>query len=131
VGEVVGLAEVVLNVKDLDESLKFYRDELGLELIGTPPGRAAPVFLKAGRGNAGIPQMVVLVPLEEGSEFLGPRTLHHLALEVEEARFEEISIRLDSLGYDLRMGEHPVVKSWTAYLDDPDGNEVELIAQRT
>lgn len=127
----MGLAEVVLNVKDLQESLRFYRDELGLELIGTPPGATAPVFLKAGSGKAGVPQMVVLVPLEEGSEFLGPRTLHHLALEVPQERFEEISIRLDSLGYELRLGEHPVIKSWTAYLDDPDGNEVELIAQRT
>jgi catechol-2,3-dioxygenase len=131
-GEVVALAEVVLNVKNLDASMRFYRDTLGLEVIGTPPGKPAPVFLKAGEPQVGVPQMVVLVPLPQDSgSFARPRTLHHLALEVPEERFEETKARLEKEGFSLRSGEHPVIRSWTIYLDDPDGNEVEIIAKRT
>lgn len=131
-GDVVGLAEVVLNVADLEKSVGFYRDTLGLEFLGTPPGKPAPVFLKAGEPQVGIPQMVVLVPLAAGAgEFSSPRTLHHLALEIPEERFDSQKKRLEELGFEVRTGEHPVVKSWTLYINDPDGNEVELIARRS
>jgi catechol-2,3-dioxygenase len=130
-GEVVGLAEIVLNVRDLDASLGFYRDLIGLEVIGTPPGKPAPVFLKAGEAQVGIPQMLVLVPLSQEGQFTAPRTLHHVALEVPEERFGHEKTRLENAGFEVRTGEHPVIRSWTLYVDDPDGNEVELIARRT
>ena len=41
-----GLAEIVLSVHDLDASLRFYRDTLGLTLVSEPKFR--PVFLRAG-----------------------------------------------------------------------------------
>jgi catechol-2,3-dioxygenase len=36
--------------------------------------------------------------------------------------------RLQSLGLEVRFGKHPLFASRTAYVSDPDGNEVELIA---
>ncbi len=122
--KIKGIAEIVLNVHNLEASLKFYHEVLGLEIIGRP----GPVFLRAGDPAVSVPQMVVLVPLPPGStEFIKPRTLHHLALEFAPADFEAEETRLKALGYQIRYGQHPVIPSRTMYLDDPDSNEVEFI----
>jgi catechol-2,3-dioxygenase len=122
-----GLAEIVLATHDMASALRFYRDTLGLEQI-SPPERASPVFLKAGEAAIGIPQMLVLVQLPaEAGAFQRPRTLHHLALEVASEDFEAEQARLEGLGFQVRSGQHPVIPSRTLYVDDPMGNEVELI----
>lgn len=126
-GAVRGVAEIVLAVHDQERSLAFYRDVLGLRRMEAGP-EVKPVFLAASTGDAPIPQMVVLVPLSPGTpEFTQPRTLHHLALELAPEDFDSEAARLTALGYSLRSGRHPVLPSRTMYLDDPDGNEVELI----
>jgi catechol-2,3-dioxygenase len=72
--------------------------------------------------------MVVLVPPPAGAAaFIPPRTLHHLALEVSSEDFDAEAERLAGLGYTLHTGRYPVLPSRTMYLDDPAGNEVELI----
>jgi catechol-2,3-dioxygenase len=128
IATVSGLAEVVLNVHDMGTSLAFYRDLLGLKVI-SPPERTNPVFLQAGAANADLPALVVLVQLpEEVASFTVPRTLHHLALAVSAESFEDTRQALETRGYSVRNGQHPVIPSRTMYIDDPDGNEVELIA---
>ena len=123
-----GLAEVVLNVRDMDRALGFYRDLLGLTVI-SPPERTNPVFLRAGAATETLPAMVVLVQLPAGAaEFATPRTLHHLALAVPAAAFDATRDALTAHGLAVRTGQHPVLPSRTMYVDDPDGNEVEFIA---
>jgi catechol 2,3-dioxygenase-like lactoylglutathione lyase family enzyme len=124
-----GIAEIVLNVVDLDTALAFYRDQLGLEVI-SPPDFPGPVFLKAGPGQAGIPQMIVLVRLPaESNSFQPPSHLHHLALEVAPEDFDAVHESLRDHGLEIRTGRHPVIPSRTIYVDDPDGNEVEIICR--
>jgi len=38
---------------------------------------------------------------------------------------------LEGLGIQPRFGEHPFLPLKGMYIDDPDGNEVEIIARRT
>jgi len=122
--KIKGLAEIVLNVRDVEASLRFYHDVLGLDIIGRP----GPVFLRAGEPAVDVPQMVVLVPLPAtADDFTAPRTLHHLALELAPEDFDSEEQRLKDLGYAIRYGQHPVIPSRTMYVDDPDGNEVEFI----
>jgi catechol-2,3-dioxygenase len=122
--KIKGLAEIVLNVHNLEAALKFYQEVLGLEVIGRP----GPVFLKAGQAAVSVPQMVVLVPLPaEAGPFETPRTLHHLALELDPQDFEAEEQQLKRLGYQIRYGQHPVIPSRTMYVYDPEGNEVEFI----
>ena len=129
-----GIAEIVLNVRDQAAALRFYRDILGLAVL-SPLDRPGPIFLQVGPGPAsppggGIPQMIVLVPLPPGAaEFTRPRTLHHLALEVAPEDFDGVEAYLRGLGYSTRGGKHPVIPSRTLYVDDPDGNEVEVICR--
>ncbi|HEY8475346.1 MAG TPA: VOC family protein [Chloroflexota bacterium] len=126
---ILGLAEIVLWVHDLDRALHFYRDVLGLEPIN-PPDHPHPVFLQAGPPQAGVPQLVVLVRLpEDAPPFSAPRALHHLALTVAPEDFDPLRERLERQGYTLRGGQHPVLPSRTMYVDDPEGNEVEIICR--
>src|SRR4051812_28281957 len=130
-GMIRGIAEIVLNVHDQQAALRFYRDILGLGVIGAvgPPG---PVFLQAGPAQVGIPAMIVLVPLPPGAgDFAAPRTLHYLALEVAPEDFDAMQQHLRGLGHATRTGQHPVLPSRTLYVDDPDGNEVEIICTGT
>lgn len=127
-GHIIGIAEIVLWTADQARALAFYRDLLGLEVISPPELRN--VFLKAGEGNYGIPQMLVLVPRGEAQAGERPGgQLHHLAFEVSPDQFDAQSAVLEAAGYRPRDGKHPVFASRTIYVDDPDGNEVELICQ--
>ena len=130
---VLHLAEIVLWARDMDRSLAFYRDLFGLTLISPPelPNR----FLYAGPGAGPVPEMIVLVPHPDPSgagDFPAEkarRPLHHLAFNVATDRYEELQRRCEEAGLEVRGGVHPVLKGVrTFYVDDPDGNEVEVIA---
>jgi catechol 2,3-dioxygenase-like lactoylglutathione lyase family enzyme len=130
-GPVAGLAEIVLWVRDMDAALHFYGDLFGLQLISPPeiPNK----FLRAGEGVDGVPEMIVLVPHpDSASEFpreKAKRVLHHLAFRVEKAAYTPLQDRCAAEGLQVRSGIHPVLKGVrTFYVDDPDGNEVEVIA---
>lgn len=125
---IVGISEIVLWTANLENSLQFYRDLLGLSVISPP--KLPNVFLKVGEGKAGIPQMIVLVP--KPAEILAEpagNQLHHLALELPEDQFDAQYEALKAAGFEPRGGKHPVLASRTMYIDDPDGNEVEFICR--
>ena len=125
---VVGISEIVLWTVDKQRSLHFYRDLIGLEVISPPT--LPNVFLKVGEGNAGIPQMIVLVPKsDEVKAKPSGYQLHHMALELPEEAFDAQHAALVAAGYKPRDGKHPVLASRTMYVDDPDGNEVEFICR--
>ena len=57
------------------------------------------------------------------------RTLHHLAFNVDPGQYDALQERCQKAGHETRSGVHPVLKGVrTFYVDDPDGNEVEVIA---
>ena len=125
---IVGISEIVLWTADKEEALHFYRDLLGLEVISPPT--LPNVFLKVGDGNAGIPQMIVLVPkTDEIKAKPSGYQLNHLAFELPADRFDDQHETLVTAGYKPRDGKHPVLASRTMYINDPDGNEVEFICE--
>jgi catechol 2,3-dioxygenase-like lactoylglutathione lyase family enzyme len=129
---VVGLAEITLWSRDLEKSLAFYCDIFGLERMEQPPG-VKPRFLRAAAGADGVPQMIVLVPHPDPSGAFPSdkpmRPLHHLAFTVSGASYEQLLERCRAAGLEVRDGIHPVLTGVrTVYVDDPDGNEVEVIS---
>jgi catechol 2,3-dioxygenase-like lactoylglutathione lyase family enzyme len=76
--------------------------------------------------------MIVLVPHPDGARFPAAkkeRVLHHLAFKVAPARYEELRKRCAAAGLEVRGGVHPVLEGVrTFYVDDPMGNEVEVIS---
>jgi catechol 2,3-dioxygenase-like lactoylglutathione lyase family enzyme len=128
---VTGLAEIVLWVRDMGAALRFYRDLFGLEIMSPPD--SPNKFLRAGEGGGGVPEMIVLIPHPDRSiEFpreKPKRVLHHLALRVDGSAYDDLQHRFTNAGVEVRSGVHPVLKGVrTFYVDDPDGNEVEVIA---
>lgn len=125
-----GLAEIVLWVSDMEAALQFYRDHFGLEVIS--PRESPNKFLRAGQPEGAIPEMIVLIPHPDRShEFSREKTkrvLHHIAFRVDARAYEELQNRFIEAGVEVRHGVHPVLKGVrTFYVDDPDGNEVEVI----
>jgi catechol 2,3-dioxygenase-like lactoylglutathione lyase family enzyme len=129
---VLGLAEIVLWTRNMDKTLGFYRDLFGLKLISEPDFKNK--FLSAGVGESGVPGMIVLMPHPPEAAPFPPekpnRVLHHLAFAVDHQRYDDLQERCREAGYNVRLGIHPVLQGVrTFYVDDPEGNEVEIIAK--
>jgi catechol 2,3-dioxygenase-like lactoylglutathione lyase family enzyme len=129
---VLGLSEIVLWTRDMDATLAFYRDLFGLKMISEPDFRAK--FLSAGTGRGGVPEMIVLFPHPpEADPFprdKPARVLHHLAFAVHPERYDQLEAACRQAGLEVRQGVHPVLDDVrTFYVDDPEGNEVEIIAR--
>jgi catechol 2,3-dioxygenase-like lactoylglutathione lyase family enzyme len=129
--QIDGLAEVVLNVRNAPRAVAFYGGLLGLQRLSAE-GQPGPIFFRAGQANDHVPSLLVLVPLpDDAPEFAAPRTLHHLALTVPAAVFDEARSTLVEAGIEVRDGQHPLLAVRTMYVTDPDGNEVELISPQS
>lgn len=116
----------------MDATLSFYRDLFGLEMISEPDFRAK--FLSAGIGPGGVPEMIVLFPHPEDKPAFPrdkpSRVLHHLAFAVAPDAYDALEARCRDAGLEVRQGVHPVLQGVrTFYVDDPEGNEVEVIAR--
>src|SRR4051794_16754343 len=118
---VTGVSELVLEVVDLEAAEAFYAGKLGLPVVDRWPQREAVWVMAGDRTRIGLwrPQ----VGLERGRGGLHV----HFALHVAEADYDAAVATLRERGADVR--EHrfgPDPPSRAAYVDDPDGNVVEL-----
>lgn len=111
-------------VADLEKTIAFYRDVLGLEEVRrSTSGRGSQlVFFKA----PGSEELIEICKFDEsGPVQVGP-DLTHLAFEVED--LEAFASRAASLGYPLSDGPHRSSGgSIIAFVDAPEGYEIELI----
>jgi catechol 2,3-dioxygenase-like lactoylglutathione lyase family enzyme len=117
-----GLVKVVLVVEDIDRSMAFYRDTLGLEPIS--PLELPVKFLRIGPQGTGIPRQIVLIPRHRAAEqpLVRTRALHHIGLEVAPEDYDREQKRLVDLGFEVRGGQQTFMPVDAFYLDDPDGN---------
>ena len=115
-------------VTDLEKTVSFYRDVLGLEEVRRhTSGRGSQlVFLKA----PGSDEEIELCKFDEsGPVMVGP-DLTHLAFEVDD--IEEFAKQTAAKGYPLSDGPHPNGRGGAiAFIDAPEGYEVELISAAT
>jgi len=117
---------VHLYVTDLDRSLVFWRDLIGM----TELGRDEPGENGAGEGGAvrlGVSdaELVVLHPGATGPVQRGYSALYHLAIHMpSEAEFARILGRLFAARYPNAPTDH--ITHWATYLDDPDGINLEI-----
>jgi len=118
------LVEAALYVDDLDRAEAFYRDVLGLELIGKEPGRH--VFFRAGDG-------VLLVFNPEATRHSAGFPAHgatgpgHAALGVPADSLEFWRRRLQECGVEIEKEATWPKEGRSLYFRDPAGNSVELV----
>ena len=145
-----GIAEIVLNVRDLPCMREFYVKVLGFELLTEachetglkpdPDGEPTIVFLTIKKiatplGRNGHPQLFVLIDFErhvfakERFDGHGPSrsTLNHLAFEIPPDSYPAHRERLEALGLSPRSIEFPNMSARALFFQDPEGNTLELI----
>ena len=122
--KVLKLLHTRYRLNDLEQSVKFYRDILGLEEIRRhkSPRGSELVFLKA----AGSKETIELCHFPNSGLVEVQTDLTHLAFEVES--LEEFGKHLAAHG--LKYSDGPTMKEnggGFAFIDAPEGYEIELI----
>jgi catechol 2,3-dioxygenase len=117
------VARVDLRVTSIDRAVSFYRDIVGLEVAARDEQRAS---LRAPGGR-------VLVALdaggvETGADRRATGLFHTAFLYPDRASLADALARVLAAGYPVGNGDHGV--SEALYVDDPDGNGVELYRDR-
>ena len=114
-------------VRDLEKTVSFYKDVLGLkEVRRHTSGRGSQlVFLRAPEGDE---EIEICKFDQSGPVVVGP-DLTHLAFEVDD--LEKFAREAAAKGYPLSDGPHSTGSSKIAFIDAPEGYEIELIERRT
>jgi catechol 2,3-dioxygenase-like lactoylglutathione lyase family enzyme len=126
-----GVLETSLYISDLDRAVKFYREALGLRLIGDKyfeGGRGAA--LQVGNG----PSVLLLFRAEltlQGGMLLphGTTGVGHVAFRIEQEEIPSWRERLRehdvAIEQEFAFGDNPP----SIYFRDPDGNVLELAVE--
>lgn len=118
------LGHVVFYVRDLERSLRFYRDLVGFQQVGTTFGGKAAA-LTSGRTHH---EMLLIEVGDAPGPLSGHRLgLYHIGIKVGNSLDElrRAAKELAAAGVPIEgASDHTVTQS--LYLRDPDGNEVEL-----
>jgi catechol 2,3-dioxygenase-like lactoylglutathione lyase family enzyme len=147
---ITGVAEIVLNVRDLPAMRDFYRTVLGFELLseachetGPEPdagGKPTIAFLtikalETPLGRHGHPQLLALIDFRRHVFAKGhfvaheptQSTLNHLAFEIPPESYEAHKQRLEALGLNPREAKFPAMAARALFFNDPEQTVLELI----
>jgi catechol 2,3-dioxygenase-like lactoylglutathione lyase family enzyme len=117
---VTGVSELVLEVVDLDAAERFYSEVLGLPVVERWHERAA-VWVMAGEGTR-IGLWTPQVGLAGGRGGIHV----HFAMHISEDDYPAAVDRIRSSGVEVEEIVFGDERGRAAYIDDPDGNVVEL-----
>ena len=115
-----GVSELVLEVVDLEAAERFYADVLGFPVVDRWPAREAIWVMAGDRTRIGLwrPQVGLMG---------GRGGLHvHFAMHIAEDDFDAAVALLRERGQEVREVSFGETHGRAAYVDDPDGNVVEL-----
>jgi catechol 2,3-dioxygenase-like lactoylglutathione lyase family enzyme len=127
--KITELDHIVLRVRDVERSLQFYRDVLGLDPERVEQWRAGEIRFPSVRLNADtIIDLFATDQAPIGKE--GARNQDHFCMVIEptdmdalKSKFEEIEVEIQA-GPGKRWGSHG--DGISLYIYDPDDNVVEL-----
>ncbi len=120
----------MIRVVDLEKSIHFYTEGLEFEVVKRndyEKDRFTLVFLKS-RDDAGEnAPMIELTHNWDTKSYVRGNAYGHVAYQVDS--IDAIQARLKKHGYDLSWGPGltPNGKTKMAFVDDPDGYEIELL----
>lgn len=136
-----GVAEIVINVRDISGMIKFYSEVLGFNFHSQYPDNDPTIVfliianLDSPLGHGGHPQLFALVDpkrhIHTRDTYMGldnqRSSLNHLAFEIDAADFEAEKQLLEARGLTVRTMEFPHMRAKGLFFNDPEGNKIELI----
>ena len=139
--QVLGMAHTSFTVSDIDKSVAFYRDALGMELLfqseasgpsvetilGMPGARLKGAHLKAGNHTLELLQYLSPEgrPYDRRTCDIGSGHIAFLVQDINEA-YKTLSaqgVHFKSAPQGIEEGGEP---HWVCYMTDPDGISLEL-----
>ncbi len=127
--KITELDHIVLRVRDVETSLRFYTQVLGLPSERVEQWRAGEIRFPSARLNADT--IIDFFPSEQkpiGRE--GAKNQDHFCMVIEPTDMEELKAKFEGIGVDIQAGPG---KRWgshgdgiSLYIYDPDDNVVEL-----
>lgn len=123
---IAGLGHVAIKVSDLDTSLDFYVNKLGFAemlRLDNDDGSVWLVYLRITDD-----QYLEVFPGAETDRAPGwnANGMNHMCLAVEDIR--SLVGEIEAAGIPLLMPlKHAVDGNWQAWIEDPDGNRIELM----
>jgi len=128
------VVETALYVDDMSRAVAFYRDALGLRVLGSEGARLTAMdaggatlllLFKRGATTTGFDFDGGRIPPHDGA---GPA---HVAFAVDAAEFERWERRLVDRGVEVESRVTWSRGGHSLYFRDPDGHSVELVTPRT
>ena len=113
---------MAIRVKDIEVSVKWYQDVLGLKRYQLKKWGAFPIFLLSGKsGVALFPADLEDAKLSQNSKNV---KIDHFAFNVTHENFKKAKEKYDELQLEYSVQDHHYFHS--IYTKDPDGHVVEL-----
>ena len=126
----------MIRVKDIDKSLKFYMELLGLRLLSKSSLEDCDLYFLGE--NEDVCQIELTYNYETPKDgYDNGRCFGHFAFETD--NMDEFSQKVSALGYEflwepfnleLRDEQGNVSTKKISFLKDPDGNEIEIIEKQ-
>ena len=113
--EVTGIDHVVLHVRNLPRSKKFYVELLGMEVDHEG---STYLFMNCGK------QSVALFEVDKGRRIHAGDEMNHMALCLKSGKYRKVKAVLEEAGVEVsgrRGGPHCI------YFSDPDGHRLQLL----
>lgn len=127
--KITEMDHIVLRVKDVEESLGFYTEVLGMKPERVDQWRAGEIRFPSARINAD----TIIDFFESDQEPIakeGVKNQDHYCMVIEKTDMEDLKAKFEAIGVDIQAGPG---KRWgshgdgtSLYIYDPDNNVVEL-----
>jgi catechol 2,3-dioxygenase-like lactoylglutathione lyase family enzyme len=111
-GEIQGIGQLHVSVSDLDESVRFYRDVLGLTHLFTVPGQPMAFF------DAGGVRLYLGVPEDE--RFRSRPVVYYRVADVDAALAQVTGRGARRVSGAHLVNRHGDTELWMAFVADPD-----------
>ena len=124
-----GVHHLALICSDVEQTVRFYQDVLGFPLVDVMENRDYPgsTHFFHDIGNDNLLAFFDFPGLGLGQAVEAVGAVQHVAISVDQASFEAVRHRLDSMGLPYLGPDRGLTNS--IYVKDPDGVQIELLAE--